>query len=478
MSVEVESKVLGRWHHPKIGKGKDGRSIFLPTKEYVELVRDKNFKLWYDHYRGMSSRGIANVTVYRMMKAGNLASPSEFLSLGIVEAKGIIRNVCNGLIAKGHGVGARQTMIFAKGFYNYFNEDLGKTLKFKRDEYPKAVSKKAAIESIPHNSDIYRLSQVALGMKYRDNEKNKLLGLRNAAIILFLWQSGIRVNALSKLKYSHIKDYVEGKLSLTLLKEQFKEANIEDWESMGLRPMDLPPLFLMVTPDLDTKLSKYGLAYYVTFIHQSAFKALKEWLDARTEATQKPLKPNDYVFVAFDFSANTIGEKPLNPQLVNHMVKVVSGRAGMNGERIWVHLLRKAFAKVLRTSPSMDDETKEALMGHKLPGSQGNYFDYHDIILVAKLYNECDWGSGTAGITKKLADQQETINTLQVKTLTDNDKFTALEKQLEQQMLVLEIIKTFLTEEQLQKLQLEKLHKDYEKEREKTKEEQPSRTDY
>jgi integrase/uncharacterized coiled-coil protein SlyX len=410
MSVEVESKVLGRWHHPKIGKGKDGRSIFLPTEEYKELLNDKNFKLWHGHYRGVSSKNIANVTVYRMMKTGNLANPSEFLSLGIVEAKGIIRNVCNDLVSKGHGVGARQTMIFAKCFYNYFNEDLGKTLKFKRDEYPKAVSKKAAIENIPHNSDIYRLSQVALGMKYKDNEKNKLLGLRNAAITLFLWQSGIRVNALCKLRYKHVKDYVEGKLSLTLLKDQFKDANIEYWESMGLKPTDLPPLFLMVTPDLDTKLSKYGLSYYVTFIHQSAFKALKEWLDVRAEATQKPLKPNDYVFVAFDFNANMIGEKPLNPHLVNHMVKVVSGRAGMNGEKIWVHLLRKAFAKVLRHSPTIDDETKEALMGHKLRGSQGNYFDYHDIIQVAKLYNECDWGSGTATITKKLEELEHKLS--------------------------------------------------------------------
>ena len=374
---ERGSRIQSIWHHPKIGKGKDGRSIFLPTTEYVELLNDKNFKLWYGHYRGVSSRNIANVTVYRMMKVGNLANPSEFLGLGIVEAKGIIRNVCNDLAAKGHGVGARQTAIFAKGFYNYFNEDIGKTLKFKRDDYPKAVSKKAAIESIPHNSDINRLSQVALGMKYRDNEKNKLLGLRNAAIILFLWQSGIRGNALCKLRYKHVKDYVEGKLSLTLLKEQFKDANIEYWESMGLRLSDLPPLFLMVTPDLDTKLSNYGLSYYVTFVHQSAFKALKEWLDARVEATQKPLKPNDYVFVAFDFSANTIGEKRLNTHLVNHMVKVVSGRAGMNGDKIWAHVLRKAFRKVLRQAPNMDDETREALMGHKLKGSQGNYFDYH-----------------------------------------------------------------------------------------------------
>jgi hypothetical protein len=143
------------------------------------------------------------------------------------------------------------------------------------------------------------------------------------------------------------------------------------------------------------------------------------------------------------------------------MVKVVSGRAGMNGEKIWAYVLRKAFAKVLRTSPSMDDETKEALMGHKLRGSQGNYFDYHDVILVAKLYNECDWGSGTASITKRFEEQEKTLNTLKVRALTDNDKLTALEQQLGETRLALDIIKTFLTEEQLIKLQMEKADRDY-----------------
>ena len=36
---------------------------------------------------------------------------------------------------------------------------------------------------------------------------------------------------------------------------------------------------------------------------------------------------------------------------------------------------------------------------------------------MAKLYNECDWGTGNANITKKLEEQEKTINTLKVRVI-------------------------------------------------------------
>jgi len=462
MSVEVESKVLGHWHHPKIGKGKDGRAIFLPNMEYGKLLRDNNFKIWHDNYRGHSSRTIAKVTIYRVMQAGDLVSPSEFLELPTVEAKKLIRVVCNNLMAKGHTAAARQTISFAKSFYNFHHED--REIKFKRHEKPQVISKKIVHETIPHNSDVYKLSDVALGLRYRDNEKNKLLGSRNQAITLFLWQSGVRVNALCKLRYKDVKDYVEGRLNFQYLSQEFKEANIEYWENLGLKLNELPPLFLKVTPDLDTKIGSYGLSYYVTFLHHTGFEALKQWIDARVQATGKPLEPQDYLFVGFDFQNNKIGEKPLTTHLINHMIKTVAGRSGMNGERIWVHVLRKSFRKVLRASPTMDEETREALMGHKLRGSQGNYFDYHDIVQVAKLYMECDWsqGSGTKinGLTRQVETQDQTIKNLETELQKYKLSERTQEKQHDDRIKALE--EKF--EQILREYALEKAHVEYEKE--------------
>ena len=50
----------------------------------------------------------------------------------------------------------------------------------------------------------------------------------------------------------------------------------------------------------------------------------------------------------------------------------------------------KAFRKVLNNS-DIDDDTREALMGHKLPGSRGSYFDSHDADEIAKKYARCDF---------------------------------------------------------------------------------------
>jgi len=58
---------------------------------------------------------------------------------------------------------------------------------------------------------------------------------------------------------------------------------------------------------------------------------------------------------------------------------------GENSQGTWPHCLRKAFRKVLNSS-DIDEDTKEALMGHKVPGSRHNYFDYHDIEEIERKY--------------------------------------------------------------------------------------------
>jgi predicted RNase H-like nuclease (RuvC/YqgF family) len=40
----------------------------------------------------------------------------------------------------------------------------------------------------------------------------------------------------------------------------------------------------------------------------------------------------------------------------------------------------------------LDTDVAEAIMGHKLPGSRGSYFDFHDVNMVAKKYMECSFG--------------------------------------------------------------------------------------
>jgi hypothetical protein len=56
-------------------------------------------------------------------------------------------------------------------------------------------------------------------------------------------------------------------------------------------------------------------------------------------------------------------------------------------------------------------------MGHKLRGSQGNYYDFHDVIETARKYIASDWSAGEHsklnGLTRQVSDQEEMIKTLQ-----------------------------------------------------------------
>lgn len=392
MSEKVESKVMGKWHHPKIGRDpKTGKAVFLPRMEYAQLLRNDSFKMWHDTYQGKSSKNIAKLTVLRLLEAGGLDSPDDFLKLEPFEAKKVIRKVVNGLAVEGFGQAARQTQVFAKQFYNYHNEDLGREVRFKRSEKPKTKLKKIGIEVIPNRSEVYRMAAAAYGQSYRGNRKNRFLGYRNRALILCLWQSGMRANGMCRLRYGMVKN--------------------------SLYPTVKVPVPLRITQDIDTKISAYGLGYYMTFLAESATKALREYLDVRTEMMKHPLKDEDYLFVGLD-PRNHVSDKPMKRSMVLHAVKVAAGRAGLKYASIWTHVLRKSFRKVLNSCIYLDEDTKEALMGHKLPGSRGNYFDVHDINEIAEKYMKADWTPGAPsrlnGLEKTVTIQDDTIKKLKL----------------------------------------------------------------
>ena len=411
MSVKVKSKVMGDWHHPKIGVNPEtGKAVFLPRMEYATLLHNENFKMWHDTYHSASSRRIAKLTVYRLMEAGALASPNDFLKLEPHDAKTLVRKVVNDLATEGFTQGARQTQIFAKQFYNYHNEDLGRELKFKRSEKPKTSLKKIRIEVIPDRSQIYKMAASAMGQAYKGNVKNKFLAYRNSALILCLWQSGVRVNAACRLRYGMVKN--------------------------SLYPVKVP-VTLKITQDIDTKLSGYGLGYYCTFLADTAAKALREYLDARVEITGKALKDEDYLFATLN-EKNQVTDKPMNRHMVLHAVKVSAGRAGLKHVGIWTHVLRKSFRKVLNSCIYIDEDTREALMGHKLPGSRGNYFDVHDIGEISEKYLKADWTEGAPsrlnGLEKTVTIQEDTIKKLEL----ENEQLKARAAQMESEKASLE----------------------------------------
>jgi len=175
-SVEVNSKVMGKWHHPEMGVDSQGRATFKAREDYNVLLENENFKLWYDGYQGKSSKRIALLTIWRILERGRLKGPDDFLKLEPVEAKRIIRLVVNGLETDGYTQAARQTLIFARQFYNYHNEDLGKYMKFKRNERPKTTMKKITMEIIPDRLEVYKMASAAFGLAYHGQKRNRFIG--------------------------------------------------------------------------------------------------------------------------------------------------------------------------------------------------------------------------------------------------------------------------------------------------------------
>jgi len=192
---------------------------------------------------------------------------------------------------------------------------------------------------IPDKPDVYRMVDVAGS-------------LRNKAILLCLFQSGVCVNCLCRWNYGMFKDQLY--LAIRL------------------------PVRIKVAPSLDSKLSGYGLTHYWTFLHAEAASALKEYIEYRKSKGWKP-QDDDLIFVTEGTASRG---RSLDTSNVWEMMKNVAERAGFDRRSIWVHCLRKSFRKVLNATQNakiVDEDFKEAVMGHKLPGSRGNYYDYHDV---------------------------------------------------------------------------------------------------
>ena len=324
-------------------RGEKGRFARGP-RSYEWLLQDSLVQDWIDGYTSRETREKKLYQLEKVLRAGGLQSPKELLGFSDRDIKTLVRRIVNWYLQQGKGVWAKQTAITMKGFL----EAQDRRLDFKRSERIRTPArKKVSIEHVPTKAEVYRMA---------DNAGS----LRNTAIILCLFQSGVRVSCLCNWTYS-------------LVREQLNRE---------------PPVRIRVTPSLDTKLSLYGLSYYVTGLGEEAVKALGRYLEYRN--TVGNLKPSDPLFVQEGTQA---GKGKVNRAQVWRLVKSSARRARLDPESVWVHCLRKSFRKVLNATPQIDEDTKEALMGHKLPGSRGSYFDYHDEDEVMSKYMQADFSS-------------------------------------------------------------------------------------
>ena len=268
------------------------------------------------------------------------SNPDDLLKLNPEETKEKVLRFAKEYAGAGKHGKAVSVFNGLKSFFGYHNKRLDFN-KYRR-QFIKTIKKKVDYELIPDNELVYRMV---------DTCRRPI----DRTIILFLFQSGIRVNALHRLNYSHVR-------------EQLERNSV--------------PIRLKITNNIDTKLRHASISYYYTFIGKEAIDALRTYLEElRNKGVQ--LKDDDPLF------RSKYGKR-LAMKSIYPIIKNAAGRLGIDKRKVWPHLFRKSFRKVLNKSDS-DEDTREALMGHKLPGSRGNYFDFHDIDEIEQKYMSCNF---------------------------------------------------------------------------------------
>jgi len=298
-------------------------------------------------------------------------SPEEFLELDRFEARDLTWKYVKPFIVESTSK-AKNNLDALKSFYR--SKD-GETLPFDsrrggKHYFNKKRRVKAAMEHVPNKPEMYRIIEAATN-------------IRDKTMLLVLFQSGIRENALYHLRFKHVKD--------------------------GLYPEPKIPLRLRITDRIDTKLRGYSIDFYDTFLQGEAVQELRAYCD-KYHTDRDDEKPLFYTRLG----------NPLNGERVWDVVKGCVKRAGLNPKNIWVHTIRKAFKRVVRHT-SLDDEFKEAIMGHVLEGSRENYFSRNEPEEIAQEYMKIDFSRQIP--ESKAQRQAEEIERLQkeVKALRESE---------------------------------------------------------
>jgi integrase len=210
-------------------------------------------------------------------------------------------------------------------------------------------------EYIPTKLEVYRMADSACS-------------LRDRAIILTLFSTGLRNSTIRGLRY---RDVVE----------ELRRGNTNI-----LTPV-YPEMKDMV-PDA----CKGKIVYYV-FTCEEATQALKLYLQEKEGKyggieDSGPLFSSEYNQIPRNERRN----KPLEARELRNIVKAAAKRAGITQwEAVHPHCLRKSFETVLHSQlidgGNLDVKIQEVFMGHILPGSQDPYFDRSKVEYMRMLWS-------------------------------------------------------------------------------------------
>jgi site-specific recombinase XerD len=331
---------------------RDRRGLFVSQpKKYEALLGFESMKYWDMVLRTPKTKDFYFSTMSTFLEwvsTPEVSTPDELLALSRVEAVDRIRKFSFKYDHEGKAKMAQMVKTVFKSFFAANNREL-KSSHLKVHKVSR--TKKTYTKIVPTKTQVYAMADAATN-------------LRDRAVVLTLWQSGLRNATLRNLAVDHVKEgLVEGHV----------------------------PLKIDVTPDIDKKNLREP---YYTFIDQDAIEAIKRYLHARgdipTIASDEPL-----------FASNLRTDeqpRPMSDTSVRRAVKNAARNAGINPKRIWPHCLRSAFYNML--VGKVDDVEREFLFGHAL-GVRNHYFAPQWTDKLRAAYLAVGWRRLSTTLTKE-----------------------------------------------------------------------------
>ncbi|MCJ7760112.1 hypothetical protein MUP59_03100, partial [Candidatus Bathyarchaeota archaeon] len=195
-------------------------------RSFEAILQDLLVSRWVRSYQNVKTREDYARTLEILLRKIGL-SPKQLLDLDVKVARERIMDVVRDYIDSERFSAARQMQTAVKNFFEFHDRQL----IFKKAERIKKFRKKISYEVIPRREQVYAMADYI-------KKPDSLDRLRTRAIILCLFQSGVRVGCLCRWKIGMVRNQ--------------------------LYPSIKVPVYLKITNDMDTKLSGYGLPYYYT----------------------------------------------------------------------------------------------------------------------------------------------------------------------------------------------------------------------
>ena len=279
----------------------------------------------------------------RFLNWHEIKSPEDYLAMGKETCTRLLQETSDTMNDKGASIHYINTFVSDVSLFLRVNGV--KDLDIQRIHQPARYRKKP--EYIPTKEEVFAMAGTC---------GSSLAGMRDKAMILCMYGSGLRNSTIRAVLYGDVKAELEA----------------------GAEVVKVPvyPEMKKVVPG-----ACKGNIPYFTFLPREAVAAVKLYLKQRVAAYGSI--PDSAPLFSTEDTKMEREQRNLNPITKDKLRKVVhlaAKRAGVaRWKDLYPHCLRKAAESFFR-GPTTDEvrldvKTQEFLMGHILPGSQDPYFD-------------------------------------------------------------------------------------------------------